>query len=143
MQSEELVPVADGIQLSAQRFGSLGRPAVLLIPGHATSLHCYGSLPQELGEAGFCAIVFDPRGMGLSVADGPLQPYTIDDVANDCAAILESLKYAPARLADGHRDVKRRVPRAEQMRSDARSPASPLSRAPRPRVQSSQGPGRR
>jgi pimeloyl-ACP methyl ester carboxylesterase len=87
--------VANGIHLAYDEFGE-GDP-VLLVAGTgqpANSWHIY-QVPA-LVEAGFKVVTFDNRGVAPS--DIPPPPYTISDLVEDAAGMIQALDLAPCRV---------------------------------------------
>lgn len=81
---------ANGINLHYEEAGS--GPPLLLISGlGANRLSWVGVVPQ-LSDA-FRCITFDNRGTGQS--DVPPGPYTIDEMADDAAALIDALGTGP------------------------------------------------
>lgn len=93
-----LVPMAlasvNGIELYYEEHGS-GRP-LLLVPGLGADTRLFGGVIGAL--AATChAIVFDPRGGGRS--DKPPGPYTVEQMADDAAGLLDVLRIERAVVA--------------------------------------------
>lgn len=85
-----LTPVArasvNGIELYYEEHGS--GPALLLIPGLGADTGLFGGVIGPLAET--ChVLVFDPRGGGRS--DKPPGPYSIQQMADDAAGLLDVL----------------------------------------------------
>jgi pimeloyl-ACP methyl ester carboxylesterase len=80
----------NGIRIYYQLDGS--GPPLLLISGLGQNCASWAPLLPALRER-FGCIVFDNRGSGRS--DAPPGPYTIDQMADDTAALLEHLKLGP------------------------------------------------
>jgi pimeloyl-ACP methyl ester carboxylesterase len=97
----------NGIELAYETFGDPDDPALLLIMGLSTQLlHWREDFCRMLAERGFHVIRFDNRDIGLStkIDDAPppdvvaaLQgdtssaSYTLDDMADDTAGLLDAL----------------------------------------------------
>jgi len=104
---------ANGIELAYEAFGQTGDPAIVLVMGWATQMIAW---PDELCEAlatrGHFVVRFDNRDTGASthlehVPPPPLgevltrrrrPPYTIGDMADDVAALLDGLGLASVHL---------------------------------------------
>lgn len=90
------VTVANGINLAYDEFGE-GDP-VLLIAGTgqpANTFHIF-QVPA-LVDAGFKVVTFDNRGVHPS--ECPPAPYTVSEMAEDAAALIQALDLAPCRVA--------------------------------------------
>ena len=109
---------ANGITLNYDEHGSPGAPPLVIINGYSSQMT---SWPDDLHEGfaarGFRVIRFDNRDTGLShkfdgvlpdiravtkaVAEGrkPDVPYTLDDMADDAAGLLDELGIASAHIA--------------------------------------------
>ncbi|HTS95483.1 MAG TPA: alpha/beta hydrolase [Streptosporangiaceae bacterium] len=97
---------ANGIELAYETFGSAGDPAIVLVMGWATQMIAW---PDELCEAlagrGHFVVRFDNRDVGASthldhvlpprlgevVSRRRPPPYTIGDMADDVAGLLDGL----------------------------------------------------
>jgi pimeloyl-ACP methyl ester carboxylesterase len=104
---------ANGIELAYETFGQAGDPAIVLVMGWATQRIAW---PDEMCEAlatgGHFVVRFDNRDSGASthlehVPPPPLgevltrrrrPPYTIGDMADDVAALLDGLGLASVHL---------------------------------------------
>ncbi len=104
---------ANGIELAYETFGQAGDPAIVLVMGWATQMIAW---PDEMCEAlatrGHFVVRFDNRDTGASthlehVPPPPLgevltrrrrPPYTIGDMADDVAALLDGLGLASVHL---------------------------------------------
>jgi pimeloyl-ACP methyl ester carboxylesterase len=104
---------ANGIELAYETFGQAGDPAIVLVMGWATQMIAW---PDEMCEAlatgGHFVVRFDNRDSGASthlehVPPPPLgevltrrrrPPYTIGDMADDVAALLDGLGLASVHL---------------------------------------------
>lgn len=87
--------VSNGIHLAYDVFGE-GDP-VLLVAGTgqpANTFHIY-QMPA-LVEAGFKVVTFDNRGVAPS--DAPPAPYSMHDLVEDAAGLIEGLNLAPCRV---------------------------------------------
>ena len=77
---------ANGIELYYEEQGS--GPPLLLVPGLGADTRLFGGVTAAL--AATCrVIVFDPRGGGRS--DAPPGPYSIEQMADDAAGLLDAL----------------------------------------------------
>jgi pimeloyl-ACP methyl ester carboxylesterase len=90
---------ANGIELEYESFGSTEDPLVLLVMGFGAQLTNWDPrFCEQLAEAGpFHVVRFDNRDVGLSsrVVDGG---YTLDDLADDAAALARTLGYERAHV---------------------------------------------
>src|SRR5919107_4025714 len=82
-----------GFELYYEEHGR-GEPLVL-VPGFGTGLWIWYRQVPDFAER-FRAIVFDPRGVARSEA--PDGPFTMRDLADDLAALLEELKVEKAHV---------------------------------------------
>jgi pimeloyl-ACP methyl ester carboxylesterase len=103
--------VANGISLEFDIRGDVFDPAIVLIRGLGTQMIDW---PEELLEGleaeGFRVVIFDNRDVGLSekfvglpdlraVAEGgEIPPYTIQDMADDVAGLMDSLEIEQAHV---------------------------------------------
>lgn len=71
-----------------ETLGREGAPPLLLVMGMSFSSRAWGPLGETL-SADFRVVVFDNRGAGGSGA--PLRPYGMGDLADDAAAVLDTL----------------------------------------------------
>ncbi|RZQ59667.1 alpha/beta fold hydrolase [Amycolatopsis suaedae] len=80
-----------GLSLWTERFGEPGDPVVLLVMGTATqSIGWPDDLVRALTGAGRQVLRFDHRDTGRSDSvDFGTDPYTLDDMAADCVAVLD------------------------------------------------------
>jgi len=110
---------ANGIQIEYETFGTAGRPALLLIMGlGAQMIHWDEELCEALVHRGHFVIRFDNRDIGLSskldhlgvpdaaavlkarLEDKPVEaPYTLSDMAADCAGLLDAIGIHAAHVA--------------------------------------------
>jgi pimeloyl-ACP methyl ester carboxylesterase len=111
--AEELCTVG-GLELCYERFGDPGGPAVLLVMGLATQmLGWHEDFCAALAERGFHVIRFDNRDIGRSSRLSHLPPpslrqllrrdraaagYTLEDMADDAAGLLERLEIERAHV---------------------------------------------
>jgi len=105
---------ANGIEIAYETFGDPEEPALLLIMGLGTQLlHWREDFCCMLAERGFHVIRFDNRDVGLStkLEDAPAPEvgaalrgdtssasYTLDDMADDTAGLLDALGIAEAHV---------------------------------------------
>lgn len=82
-----------GVELYYEEYGR-GEPLVL-VPGFGTGLWSWFRQVPAFAER-FRVIVFDPRGVARSPA--PDEPFTMRDLAEDLAALLEELKVERAHV---------------------------------------------
>jgi pimeloyl-ACP methyl ester carboxylesterase len=103
----ERIAVANGIEIAYESFGDPGDPALLLILGLGAQLLLWDEeLCALLAERGFYVIRFDNRDIGRSTKfeEGPAPnvaaalagdvssaAYTLDDMADDAAGLLDAL----------------------------------------------------
>lgn len=87
---------AGGITMHVQVDGPLGAPALVLLHSLGTSLHVWDDQAAALAGA-FRVVRLDLRGHGLSeVTPGP---YTMEQLADDVLALLDSLGVGQAHVA--------------------------------------------
>jgi pimeloyl-ACP methyl ester carboxylesterase len=112
---EELTAPANGIQLAYQTFGDPADPAVLMIMGLGVQMLGWDAeLCELLAGRGLHVVRFDNRDVGRStkITGGPpanvlaavagdfsSASYTLDDMAEDCAGLLDHLEIERAHLA--------------------------------------------
>ena len=104
---------ANGIELAYETFGRAGHPAVVLVMGWATQMIAWpDELCQDLAGRGHFVVRFDNRDTGASThlehsPPPPLgqvltrrrrPPYTIGDMADDAAGLLDGLGLDSAHL---------------------------------------------
>ena len=98
---------ANGIDIEYEEFGRQSDPTLLLVMGLGAQMIAWDErFCQTLADGGFRVIRFDNRDVGLSskVEDGPepdvakamtgdasTASYTVDDMADDAAALLDAL----------------------------------------------------
>lgn len=98
---------ANGIELEYDAFGDSGKPAMLLIMGLGVQMLGWDErFCNLLAERGYYVIRYDNRDIGLStkIEDGPVPNplalmggdtssagYTLDDMADDAAGLLDAL----------------------------------------------------
>jgi pimeloyl-ACP methyl ester carboxylesterase len=90
--------VAGAVELGYEESGS--GPAVLLVHGTATGRGLWREVVATLGER-FRAIAFDRRAYGDSGAPEPYEATTVEEQAQDAAALVEALGARPA-VVCGH-----------------------------------------
>lgn len=89
---EKEVQTSNGIRIWTESFGELTNPAILLIMD-ATNQGLFWPLAfcESLAEAGFLVIRYDNRDTGKSsVINYTVDPYTLDNMAEDAIAILDA-----------------------------------------------------
>jgi pimeloyl-ACP methyl ester carboxylesterase len=74
-------------------------PAVLLVHGLASDAESLAPVAEALAAAGARAIAYDRRGYGESGAPEPYEGTTVEEQAEDAAALLRALDAAPAVVA--------------------------------------------
>lgn len=109
---------ANGITIEYDTFGDKHSPAILLIAGNGAQLFFWDDeFCKRLVNIGFFVIRFDNRDSGLStkfceaeipdmadinklyMAGKPIKSsYTLDDMADDCVGLLDSLKIKKAHI---------------------------------------------
>lgn len=113
MPGEELTDVGRGITLCHESFGEPGDPLALLIMGLGTQMIAWhDDFCQELAGRGFHAVRFDNRDVGRSTHMGDRPPtlgqlvrrkipagaYSLEDMADDAARLVETLDLGPAHV---------------------------------------------
>ena len=105
---------ANGIDIEYDEFGSPDDPGFLLVMGFTAQLTAWDErFCRELASHGFRVVRYDNRDVGLSsrITDGPrpdvmkafsgdhsTASYTIADMADDAAGLLDALGMAPAHV---------------------------------------------
>ena len=109
---------ANGIQIEYETFGDKsGRPLLLIIGLGAQMIHWDDNLCKDLAARGHYVIRFDNRDVGLSTKFGETgmpnlpeifgkllrgekvkPPYTLDDMADDAVALLDTLNIPKAHI---------------------------------------------
>ncbi len=103
---------SNGIELEYDTFGSADDPALLLIMGFSAQMTAWDeAFCQLIAGNGFHVIRFDNRDVGLSSriegevdiaqlfsGDVKSVPYTLDDMADDAAGLLEALDIDSAHI---------------------------------------------
>ncbi|HEY2746316.1 MAG TPA: alpha/beta fold hydrolase [Polyangia bacterium] len=88
---------ANGIELEYESIGDAHAPPMLLIMGLGTQMIAWpDGFCRLLAERGFRVIRFDNRDVGLSTKT-PV-PYTLDDMADDAAGLLDALDVPAAHV---------------------------------------------
>jgi len=110
---ERLCNVGRGMSLCYETFGDPSHPTALLIMGLSMQMVAWqDDFCEELASRGFQVVRFDNRDIGHSThLQGPAPPigqlvlrpkhfarYTIADMADDTAGLLEQLELAPAHV---------------------------------------------
>jgi pimeloyl-ACP methyl ester carboxylesterase len=111
--AEEFCDVGRGVTLCYETFGDPEDPPILLIMGLATQMIAWHEdFCEQLADRGFYVVRFDNRDIGRSThfdfsppsvgqmvtrRFGPEQ-YTLEDMADDSAALLRELGLAPAHV---------------------------------------------
>jgi len=92
----------NGIQICYETFGSESDPALVLINGLGSQMIRWPEgFKNRLVSSGFRVITFDNRDVGLTTKfdDATESPaYTVDDMADDVAALLDHLGIASAHI---------------------------------------------
>jgi pimeloyl-ACP methyl ester carboxylesterase len=92
------MPYVEGAGV-ALHFRSHGEgPAVLLVHGMASDSQSWEPLAEQLAAHGLRAIALDRRGYGASGAPEPYAATTVQEQAEDVAALLSALDATPALL---------------------------------------------
>ena len=97
---ERMIP-ANGIEICTDSFGDRTDPAILLIMGAGGSMLGWReALCQRLADGGRFVIRYDNRDTGKTTPHCPPgQPnYTLDDLADDAAAVLDAYQIARAHI---------------------------------------------
>ncbi len=105
---------ANGIDIEYDEFGSSEDPPLLLVMGLMAQMTAWDErFCQQLASKGFRVVRFDNRDVGLSsrITDGPAPDvlrsmtgdhstasYTLEDMADDTAALLDALGISPAHV---------------------------------------------
>jgi pimeloyl-ACP methyl ester carboxylesterase len=91
---------ANGLDLWCETFGAGGAPVIVLIMGIGTSrIPWDDDLCRRLAEARYQVVRFDNRDTGLSsTVDYEASPYTLTDMADDVAGLLDALATRPAHI---------------------------------------------
>jgi pimeloyl-ACP methyl ester carboxylesterase len=93
------VPTVEGagVELHVTERGD--GPAVLLVHGLASDGEALAPAAEALARAGARALVYDRRGYGASGAPEPYEGTTVEEQAEDAAALVLALDAAPAVVA--------------------------------------------
>jgi pimeloyl-ACP methyl ester carboxylesterase len=110
---ESFCDIGGGVTLCHERFGSESDPPLLLIMGLGTQMIGWpDEFCAQLAERGFQVVRFDNRDIGRStrIHGAPPTPrqlltrkidpvlYTLADMANDAAGLMQELQLAPAHI---------------------------------------------
>jgi pimeloyl-ACP methyl ester carboxylesterase len=88
---------ANGIELEYESLGDEHAPPLLMIMGLASQLIVWpNEWCHQLAARGFRVIRYDNRDVGLSTR--PDAPYTLDDMADDAAGLLDALDLPAAHV---------------------------------------------
>ena len=113
MPGEELTDVGQGITLCHESFGSRSDPPALLVMGLGTQMIAWhDDFCERLARRGFHVTRFDNRDVGRSThVSGPVpglrqlitrripdDAYSLEDMADDAARLIEALDLGPAHL---------------------------------------------
>ena len=63
---------------------------IVLVPGLGNSSRLFGTLPQTLARLGFCAVSYDPPGLGRAGDGAP--PWTFEAALDDLETLLDTLE---------------------------------------------------
>lgn len=87
------------IELGYETFGTSGEPLLLIAPmGNEGRLSFHEDFCAALVERGFRVARFDNRDSGLATHVGPKTTYTMRDLAEDAAAVLDALEWPDAHI---------------------------------------------
>jgi pimeloyl-ACP methyl ester carboxylesterase/SAM-dependent methyltransferase len=91
---------ANGVELCVETFGAAGDPALLLIGGAGGAMDWWDdALCQRIADGLRFVIRYDLRDTGRSTSYPPGAPaYGLDDLADDAASLLTSLRVAVAHV---------------------------------------------
>ncbi len=87
-----------GVPLHVEEHGPTGAAATVLVHDLAADALTFGPLAGALGADGRRAITYDRRGYGASGAPTPYSATTVEEQAEDLAAVIAALNAAPALL---------------------------------------------
>src|SRR5437867_4345930 len=90
-----MTPVVEGVGVALAYEQRGEGPAVLLVHGMADDAAGWLTLAEQLAPA-VRAIAYDRRGYGASGAPEPYERTTVEEQAEDAAALLRALDAAPA-----------------------------------------------
>jgi acetyltransferase/esterase len=93
------MPHVEGAGVALHYLPSGEGPAVLLVHGMASDAVAWEPALDLLAAAGLRAVALDRRGYGASGAPEPYAATTVQEQAEDVAAVLRALDAAPALLA--------------------------------------------
>lgn len=85
---------ANGIKIWCETFGNSRHPALLLLMGNSCDAYMWPlEFCKQLAASGWYVIRFDQRDTGLSShIDFEQSPYTLNDMADDALALINTLK---------------------------------------------------
>ena len=109
--------IVNGVRLHVEEHGD-GEP-ILCIHGTSGSAAFWGDAVQELARLGR-VISYDRRGCGRSERPEPYETTSVDEHADDAAALLVSLDAAPAGSTASASGCTRWRPTTESTRSARR-----------------------
>jgi pimeloyl-ACP methyl ester carboxylesterase len=93
------MPTVEGAGVALHYEEQGAGPPVLLIHGPASDEQALAPVAAAVAEAGARAIAYDRRGYGQSGAPEPYHGTTVEEQAEDAAALLRALDAAPAVVA--------------------------------------------
>jgi pimeloyl-ACP methyl ester carboxylesterase len=101
LDTHELYVTSGPLRIWTERVGDPDLPAVLMVMGSAAQgVSCPDELVARLVRRGVQVIRFDHRDTGRSgVVDFDAHPYTIEDMARDCLAVLDGYRLDSAHVA--------------------------------------------
>ena len=92
------MPYVEGAGVALHYLSRGKGPAVLLVHGMASDALAWQPALERLAAAGHCAVALDRRGYGASGAPEPYAATTVQEQAEDVAALLRALDLVPALL---------------------------------------------
>ena len=92
------MPHAEGAGVALHYLSHGEGPAVLLVHGMASDAPAWGPALSQLAAAGLRAVALDRRGYGESGAPEPYAATTVQEQAEDVAALLRVIDAGPALL---------------------------------------------
>lgn len=147
---------ANGLTIAYETFGSPGDPPMLMVMGLGTQMIAWpDELCRALADRGHFVVRYDNRDVGLSthLTDAPAPtlsrillrrgrpPYTIDDMADDAAGLVDALGLGSAHVVGASmggfiaQSLAIRAPsRVRSLTLMMTSSGSPLVGHPRPRL---------